>query len=671
MKIFNTRGVEVLVAPVLLVLLIALYYTGFANKLIFDDIRVYQDAISSKELSFYFGFRSLWVVSYQLVHHYVGADLYWQRLLNVLVHGLNVLLLWVFTAKLMRRAMEDEARLPDRERIVQDRAYTMPAAVRVALPVAVALWAFNPVAVYAVQYLTQRSTLMATAFSLVMLLAFLEALDSRSLAKRLTWYAATVAAYLLALMSKEHAAPTLAILLPLYIYWRRPGRRQLSIASALLLVVGAVATALLINKKGWTIGIAAEDMVGSFIEQLEMLRPGAAKQVYALSVVNQMWLFFRYGLQWIIPWVGWMSIDVRPPFPLTWYAFPQIVGVFGFLVVVMGGVWLLLAYRGKRALLGLIFLVPAIYFLTEVAFVRIQEPFVLYRSYLWSIVLPALWVLFFATLFSERKWVVGIGAVLLGVFASLTFERIQSLRDERTVWLDAFEKIDVNAPGNVLGRWRAPLNLSKASIMEGDSLAGLRWAEIADKLGAPRGAAKLNIGSVLLSIGRADLALGYLLAAQAQGFGGPHLSAALATAYDMLGRAPEAFAAYDKALASSELNVDYRVGLLKQAGRLANIIGDYERAVKYFESLKELVPGDKSAILGLSYAHMKNKSFDVALAIVSNALRESDAAEFYFARANIHLAAGNRRAAEMDVNEALARDPGNSSYRDFRDKTLR
>jgi tetratricopeptide (TPR) repeat protein len=78
-----------------------------------------------------------------------------------------------------------------------------------------------------------------------------------------------------------------------------------------------------------------------------------------------------------------MSIDMREPFatlasPLYW------LGAAAFLAWGAAGFWLVFK-RGNKALLGFALLFPWLMFMTELTTVRIQEIFVLYRSYLWAV----------------------------------------------------------------------------------------------------------------------------------------------------------------------------------------------------------------------------------------------------------------------------------------------
>jgi len=74
------------------------------------------------------------------------------------------------------------------------------------------IFTLHPVAVYGVAYLIQRSTLMATWFVLLMLLAYLEGLLRKSSWR---WMLVAALCYFAAVYSKEHsiAAPGVALAL--------------------------------------------------------------------------------------------------------------------------------------------------------------------------------------------------------------------------------------------------------------------------------------------------------------------------------------------------------------------------------------------------------------------------------------------------------------------------
>ena len=122
-----------------------------------------------------------------------------------------------------------------------------------------------------------------------------------------------------------------------------------------------------------------------------------------------------------------------------------------FAVLVAAG-WLVLRRRGAWALVGLCLLMPALLYLTEFATVWVQDPFVLYRSYLWAIAIPGLLALVFMQLKARTSYLVGL-VLALGLSA-LAFERVQSLQDDFSAWSDAAAKVDRQAGANAVGRWR-------------------------------------------------------------------------------------------------------------------------------------------------------------------------------------------------------------------------
>jgi Tfp pilus assembly protein PilF len=642
-------------ALVAVVATVAIYGSGLSYGYIFDDLRLVDGTIVlSDPYSLRFGFRSLWVASYQWIHQTFGPDIGWQRGLNLLLHIVNVLALWWLTFRLIQRATEeDETLAPDWRLFDESRVRVL----HLAIAAGVLLWSVNPVGTYAVAYLIQRSTLMATCFMALSLIAFIEGLRSG----RWWWYGLTAAGYLLVLMSKEHAAPMIAILLPLYVFWKRPDRAVLIRAGVLLGAITIGAAVAVFGLKGWKLGAAVEDMGAPFLEQLGALSPSAKDEVYGLSVINQMWLFFRYGALWLLPWIGWLSIDIRVPFPLGYFSI-QLVGALLYLSLLCASVWLLLARRGWLSLVGLVFLIPLTLFVTELAYVRLQEPFVLYRSYLWSVTIPALLALLFMAIIPARQWLVGVVVLIALGFGGMAFERVQSMRDQHSVWRDATEKMDLNAPANVLGRWRPPLNLSMALIERKNNEEALRYAKLSDQLGAPQGLAKFNQAAALSNLGVLDQAIAMYDAAERDGF---TLRAQLyqdrGMALAKAGRFEEALTEFDRCLEETK-QPNQQATVLLAAGRAANGAGQYDRAIKYYQRLAELQPELTAAPIGISYALYKKGDVEGAIRALNQSLAKRPSAEVLHARSFLFWQLGNQSRALADINVALAIAPGNPIY---------
>lgn len=240
--------------------------------------------------------------SFIWVEHLAGPGFWKQRLVNVALHLAAVAALYA-----LLRSLFALTRFPDD---IESQPHFV-ASRTAALQVGTALFALHPVAVYAVGYLIQRSILMATLFALLACLAWVRALTAR----RWPWYGLAVLCYALAVLSKEHAVMTAALAIPLYIYVRRPGWKSIAAVAGSALLLLAVAAAVLLNFYGSLVGQLFDAQSRAFAQQLDALRPGVSQHMYPLSIMNQAALFFGYGLRWLVPYLGWLSIDLRPAFP--------------------------------------------------------------------------------------------------------------------------------------------------------------------------------------------------------------------------------------------------------------------------------------------------------------------------------------------------------------------
>jgi hypothetical protein len=121
-----------------------------------------------------------------------------------------------------------------------------------------------------------------------------------------------------------------------------------------LAAVGAV----LFSLYGHIVGSVFDENSRAFAAQLEQQRPGISQQLYPLSIINQASLFFQYGLMWLVPFVGWMSIDMRPTFPLTLWGW-HMLGAMGWTGTLVLGAWLVMRRSDVWGLVGLCLLIRA------------------------------------------------------------------------------------------------------------------------------------------------------------------------------------------------------------------------------------------------------------------------------------------------------------------------
>jgi Tfp pilus assembly protein PilF len=399
----------------LLLAALALYAGSLRYPPAFDDFQLTRFALDTyyaKAWSRFGLMRWLSEASFGLVHVVLGPDPLWQRLASVLLHAATAMLLFGFLARLFGAVLEGSG--------LRWLAFFG------------ALWfAVHPVAVYGVAYLVERSIVLATLFSIAALWCVLEGLLRRST----PWLAAAAGAYLLALWSKEHAVMLPAVAAALAVLVRGASPR---FGWALLALVALSAVAIV--QRRWLIGAPYEPFAAEILARARA-DPGLA---WPLSALNQATLFFRYLATWLVPWPGWMSVDVRTLFPRELLGWPQTPGVLLWLAYPVASGWLLLR-RGRAGLLGFALLYPWLLALTEITTVRIQEPFVLYRSYLWMSGLPAALPFLMGKL--SGRWQVISLVVLCLALALVAHGRVQTFSSALALWDDAARKsTDAYAP---------------------------------------------------------------------------------------------------------------------------------------------------------------------------------------------------------------------------------
>ncbi len=624
-----------------------IYFPGLDNGFVFDDRH-----LESGELMRDYGSltalkpRMLSYGSFVWVEALVGEGWWKQRVVNLVLHfgvALALLALW--------RTLAARVRWPEELVERPDLAASRDAAVFLG----VAVFAFNPMAVYAVAYLIQRSIVMATLFVVLACLFFVRGLLGRPLAN----FTLAAFCYLLAMLSKEHALMAPALAVPLYLFLRRPSPRQAAlIVGASVLVVAAIA-AILIGRHGSIIGVTFDELSRIYVDQLKAIDPGIDARVYPLSLINQMKLFFGYGALWLLPNTGWMSIDLRPAFPLSVSDWKALAGTAGFVGMLLAAAWLLVWREGPLRFLGLCLSIPLLLFATEFATVWIQDPFVLYRSYLWAIAIPGLVLLLFV---GTRPKVLYLIALALSVLLiGLSVERVSSFASTLTVWSDAIDKLDADAPANAVGRWRPYLNRG-SYYLENDQpqLAYPDFAQ-ADALGELQGSARFNMGVSLLLMKRPAEAVDSFNLAEKRGFRHPGLFYQRAQALAASGGFDAAIADYARALpleSDPRLQRHYRLRRADAAMKARR----YEIATEEFQQILRDTPRDYEVRLGLAMSYLGAQNQMAAGLLIDELLAERAHHAAFYGRALLRNARGEKAEALADIGRALELSPGNSGY---------
>lgn len=637
----------------LLAATLAIYLPGLGNALVFDDQRLADGTVFGSYGALWpLQSRALSYGSFVWVAELFGQGWWKQRLLNVVLHLGVAAAVYGLLRELLR-----SLKLPDDSALSSD-----PADQRAALRIAVAVFALNPVAVYAVAYLVQRSIVLAALFTALGLLAFVRGLHTR----RPGWFAAAVAAYVLAVLSKETAVMAVALALPVFVFVRRPPARAVGLGVAGMAVVLGLATAALYPMFGAILGKAFDVDSIRYVQQLEALRPGVSQKVFPLSVLNEAFLFFRYGLLWMLPNMQWMSIDLRPAFPLDFFSV-QAVGALAFVALFAACVWGVLRRSDAWGFAALCVLCPMLLYFTEFATVWLQDPFVLYRSYLWALTLPGVLVLGLLAL--PRRLVYQGGILVCALLAGLAYERQTSFRDSYTVWADAVEKIDTKAQANAVGRWRPYLN--RGSHFLDREMLEQAYADFAraEALGETQGAAPFSRGVVLQLLKRHPEALAAFDQAAALGFQEAALFYHRGESQFAQGKLPQALESYAAALQRKQAPEVQRHTRLRRA-EAAVSARQYDLAIAEFKALVAARPQDTRALTGLGLAYVGQEKAAEAMAVFDQLLAAGPSAVGYYGRAMAQVVGANKAAGLVDLDRAIALDPQNEMYKSVRSRIV-
>ena len=398
----------------LLAAVLALYLPFLSNPFFFDDLGLVNAA--QRPLPWGSALLTVRGLPYNTIFHtlqWVGDSLpHAYRLADALLHAANAIALFFLLYRLLR-----------------EHARADQGGAELAAACAALLFALHPVSTYAAGYLAQRSILMSTLFALLACLAWLQAQGG---GHRL-WLIASIVSYYLACFSKEHAIFLPLILLAMLLLQGRraaPRRAALGLSLAAML---AIAIFVLVRKAD-VLGTAYEPMSTQLFSKTNVHASGL--MLHALSIATQAGLFFKYVFLWLLPLPAWMAIDMRAPFLSSLLDVRAVVGLLAYAAWGLGGLGLLLK-RGRRGLLGLAMLAPWLLFGVEFASVRVQESFVLYRSYLWmpmAMLAPALLVL---AIDARRRLAVPLAGLLCVLLAAGAFNRLSVAADPWLLWNDA------------------------------------------------------------------------------------------------------------------------------------------------------------------------------------------------------------------------------------------
>jgi len=307
--------------------------------------------------------------------------------------------------------------------------------------IAAAVFAIHPVAVYGAGYLVQRMSVFATLFSLISIVVYVRGLARHSHADAVS--AALI--YSVAVLSRENAVllPAAAVAAGLIVaVERRFALRHAALYLACCAPAAVLVTLLVKGKIGATYEPDFE------VVSAQIARAGAPVVLdspWLESAVTQAGLFFRYLALWIFPDTGAISIDLRTDFAGAWPPVVALLAVAGFVGYGVLGLYLT-RREGIIRVAGFGMLFPWILFLSEFATIRFQEPFVLYRSYLWA---PGLMVLLASGIARvPGRVAIALALLVLPLLYYQAHHRLRTFSSNLALWEDAVAKLPRQAvPG--------------------------------------------------------------------------------------------------------------------------------------------------------------------------------------------------------------------------------
>jgi len=409
----------------------ALYLPFLANPPVFDDIGFFSGRLHSYYATHPVGLELRVPPYFSLaVVQVIWGTMEAHRILGLALHASCALALYKLIFDLQQYAIRRDGAPPGTGLDAHAPAI-----------VAAAVFAIHPVAVYGAGYLIQRMSVLATLFSLISIVLYARGLARRSHADAVS--AALV--YSLAVLSRETAVllPVAAVVAGLIV----TVERRFALRHTTLYLAGCVPAAALVTLlvKG-KIGTAYEPDFGVVSAQIERIGGHAAlESPWLESAVTQAGLFFRYLALWVFPDSDALSIDLRVDFAGAWSPAVALIAVAGFVGYGVVGIYLMRG-SGRARVAGFGLLFPWILFFTELVTIRFQEPFVLYRSYLWA---PGVMVLLASGLARLPGRVLIAAALLaLPLLFYQAHHRLNTFSSSLALWEDAVAKLPRQAvPG--------------------------------------------------------------------------------------------------------------------------------------------------------------------------------------------------------------------------------
>ncbi len=615
-----------------IILIVIAYSNTFHVPFQFDDKPAIVENPVIKDLSFFadpsrsdtlkghyenitFKMRYISFLTFALNYRLHGLDVTGYHIVNLLIHIINALLVYVLVLLSFKTPFLDKSSIKD---------YAVHIAVFSAL-----LFACHPVQTQAVTYIWQRVTSLATMFYVLSLVSYARwrllmpeaGPDIKSFLndRALFYYLATITSAVLAMESKETAF-TLPVIIVLYeiIFFKCRFKRVVAYLVPILLTMSVIPLNLMGQKK------SAGDLIG-FISESTMIETTMNRFEY---------LFTQFRV--IITYIRLIFLPVNQNLDYDYPVFhslfdSEVFLSFLFILAILSiGVFLFKRFRHSSAYTRLISFGIFWFFIAlsvESSLISLRDVIYEHRVYLPSI---GLFIMISTLVFAvavklKVKWknvdrsLVAVLSVIVILLTGTTYMRNLVWKDSITLWEDVVSKSPQKERGHN--------NLGFAYHLKGSHYKAVKHLKTAVKLAPDYTLAHVNLGTSYYSQGLFDNAIEHYQAAV-------KLKPDWAKAYSNLG------AAY------------FAKGMT-------------DEAIKYLETAIKLEP-EAMAHNNLGTAYYSRGLTDKALEQFRIAVRlNPDRADAHFRLGSVYFKKGELRKAREAFEKGLNINPIDTEARRF------
>jgi tetratricopeptide (TPR) repeat protein len=516
--------------------------------------------------------RTICFMSFALNYYFGGLDTFGYHLVNVIIHILNGLTLFLLSYTILT--------LPFHEGKERENALMIAF-------LGSFIWLVHPIQSQAVSYIYQRMTSLTTLFYLLSLLCYIKGRLQHSYT-RLAFFVLSLLSGLLALFTKQNAAtlPLFIILSEIFFFQPFPfkvGKKKLGFlllfAGLFILIAGIYLRsdfisriALGYGKRGWT--------------PLERVLTEWRVVIFYLSL-----LVYPHPSRLNLDHDFALSHSLFSPFT-TFLSLSIIIGLFTLAIFLM---------RKNRLVSFAIF-----WFLGNLVIESSIIPLELvfeHRLYLPSMGLIIVVTALCVSLLKRRggNWVVGVSVLLILLFSYWTYERASVWREPLSLWMDAAKKSPNKArPHNNLGIVYGKKGMIDEAISEYKKAIAIKPNYVE---------AHYNFGRTHAEMHRFDEAISEYKKALVINPNHAEARTNLGVAYREKGRVDEAISEYKKALTINPNLVEAHYNL----GNAYHKKGAVDEAISQYKKVLTINPNHAGARSNLGIVYRKKGRVDEAI----------------------------------------------------------